>query len=559
MAAASGACVGLLRVEGAATDDAVEALEFSTAISGRVLSSQSAVFLRADFLPPGVAITAADTLLCFALPQPHPNWVSREVLDRTDSTLPRFPPRPRAFAFELRPETVLALEAGPPQVPPQVPPPTQLSAPPPGRRKRERVPPTLRTNCAVRAVVPVPAVRDALRQLTRQSSQWSAGAREPAVALLRLSDRAEEERARFVDRFAAPVRGESVRVVSTPFGALAPNVFFNSEVAGVVSNVLNASAFFVDARVLPGSIGGAVFNAEGALVGMLAAPLVLRAEPRAPPTFTLHVAISAPAILAHLRAALAVEAPHPQPPLDLRRAVLLDARSARDAAVPVVRAAERSVCAVRAGSKWGTAVLVSSSGFLLTAAHLVRHLLLAESDAPPPNDSPAQSPKPLLFPRIEHSVFVRLEPQHFRARRERPRVWIRATVAYVSRGPWDLALLEVEQGEELATCEFADALPEPGARALAVGFGHFQPPAGMRPTVTAGDICRVVEVASRRARSLVPSCSPRRPLAARQARRHAAGVVSRGGRQQWRLHRVRAHGSRLWPRRLQCAPPRGHR
>ena len=65
--------------------------------------------------------------------------------------------------------------------------------------------------------------------------------------------------------------GEDIYVVSSPFGILSPLTFQSSISKGVVSNILGATkphVFLTDARMLPGSEGGAIYNNKNQLIAV---------------------------------------------------------------------------------------------------------------------------------------------------------------------------------------------------------------------------------------------------------------------------------------------------
>ena len=78
------------------------------------------------------------------------------------------------------------------------------------------------------------------------------------------------------------MRGDTVRVIGSPYGVTAPALFANCLAEGIVSNVLSdprpgagpaLALGLLDARVLPGMEGGAVIDGRGALVGIVSPPL----------------------------------------------------------------------------------------------------------------------------------------------------------------------------------------------------------------------------------------------------------------------------------------------
>lgn len=91
--------------------------------------------------------------------------------------------------------------------------------------------------------------------------------------------------------------------------------------------------------------------------------------------------------------------------------------------------------------------------------------------------------------------------------------WTPATLVYVSQGPWDVAIIKVDlpAGYRLCPIEFHPAaraslaasdgriqptpsMPRVGSGAVAIGHALFAPACGLRPTVTAGVLSKVVSL-----------------------------------------------------------------
>lgn len=88
--------------------------------------------------------------------------------------------------------------------------------------------------------------------------------------------------------------------------------------------------------------------------------------------------------------------------------------------------------------------------------------------------------------------------------------WLGARLIYVSKGPWDVAILKVACSRPLwpiavhptfrrvstATTPPVGCLPSVGSAALAIGHALFAPASALPPTVTAGVISKVVHLSS---------------------------------------------------------------
>eukprot|EP00026_Physarum_polycephalum_P005614 Phypoly_transcript_05649.p2 GENE.Phypoly_transcript_05649~~Phypoly_transcript_05649.p2 ORF type:complete len:286 (+),score=33.71 Phypoly_transcript_05649:67-858(+) len=69
--------------------------------------------------------------------------------------------------------------------------------------------------------------------------------------------------------------GQAIAIIASPFGCISPVAFFNSVSSGVISHSFHgangsADLILIDARSLPGTEGGGVFDTSGNMVGLVA-------------------------------------------------------------------------------------------------------------------------------------------------------------------------------------------------------------------------------------------------------------------------------------------------
>ena len=183
--------------------------------------------------------------------------------------------------------------------------------------------------------------------------------------------------------------GDELLVVSSPFGLVSPAVFRNSVSKGIISNIIRpeGSLLLTDARCLPGSEGGSVWELPAAadagrhggseaavslppvLLGIVAPPL-RRADGT---TVELNLVIATDTFAAHLERCIPGRLPvcPPRSPHNLYAGELLG----NSAVAFGLHAARPSVAMIRVGSSWGTAIVVSDAGHMITCAHVVRPFL----------------------------------------------------------------------------------------------------------------------------------------------------------------------------------------
>eukprot|EP01132_Coremiostelium_polycephalum_P005989 gene5989-7461_t len=155
--------------------------------------------------------------------------------------------------------------------------------------------------------------------------------------------------------------GNQLTVVGSPFGFISPTIFLNSLSTGVICNCIPSpgsystpSLFLTDARCLPGNEGGGVFNRDGLLIGIVAPPIKSKDE-KSP--FTLTPVIPIHCFLPQL------EKTNLQP-----TSFSLQNSSASNSNL---KRSKNTIVLVKFKDTWGSGVLISDTGYLLTNAHLL--------------------------------------------------------------------------------------------------------------------------------------------------------------------------------------------
>lgn len=283
--------------------------------------------------------------------------------------------------------------------------------------------------------------------------------------------------------WAAPVlhRGAPVWVGASPFGLVSPRVFRASVSTGVIANTVPhgvAPALLVtDARGLAGSEGGVVVDGKGQLVAMMAPPLK-RTDGT---TSALSVCIALAAfsgLLGQNRGSGELQALPACAAFPTEQQVVEEEEEEDEqgAGMPhrLVHKASKAVVAVRVGSLWGSGILVSSTGYVLTNAHILR----------PSLDSSTQGAVggAQLVPGCNLRVCFHDQ-------------WYSADLVLVSTGVMDVAIVKVRGVDNTPFMTLDPTTPiQQGQRVFAVGHALFTPAYGLVESVTAGLISQVVSV-----------------------------------------------------------------
>ncbi|KAK7246474.1 hypothetical protein RIF29_41342 [Crotalaria pallida] len=346
-------------------------------------------------------------------------------------------------------------------------------------------------------------------------------------------------------------RGDFLLAVGSPFGVLSPTHFFNSISVGRIANCYppyssDCSLLMADIRSLPGTEGCPVFSEHACLTGILIRPLRQKTSgAEIQLVIPWDAIVSASGGLLQKSPQNTVKRLYSQEdkPYAAGKATLVDTdkldvpssnkhehlNSDTSSPLPIEKAMS-SICLVTIGDGvWASGVLVNSQGLILTNAHLLEPWRFRKTHANGggygtnsvklpfrlegatslgngiesiQKSSTLPSKMAILYPfttdeRGEYklnttydnhkNIRVRLDHVH-------PSVWCGARVVYICKGPWDVALLQLESvPDKLLPIEMNFSRPCTGSKAYVIGHGLFGPKCGFFPSVCSGVVAKVVE------------------------------------------------------------------
>lgn len=290
----------------------------------------------------------------------------------------------------------------------------------------------------------------------------------------------------------------------------------------------------VDQACLPGCEGGPVFDGAGALVGLLAPPL-RRSDGS---NVEVHLIIPIHPFIQQIkdictkhslferhkglpkRVNFKLDSAAGQLPISSSLVSDSSSRAPQVDFSKIARQAAASIVVISTGTFWGSGILVSSDGYILTSAHIFRSFL-ARSSTPY---------RPVL--KSGYSVDIRIDfdsalvpeappfqgsdkgsksgqlGQSPKSYTQAKSHWHRATLVYVSSSYLDVALVRLEAPVPnltvLPICSptpfgshtsgGATVEPHEGDSVLAIGFALFGPSKRIRASATAGVVSRVAYV-----------------------------------------------------------------
>ena len=315
-----------------------------------------------------------------------------------------------------------------------------------------------------------------------------------------------------------PIQGHPTSASSYPAPASSPSAGEHRSIAPV---------FLTDCRCLPGSEGGPVVLSSSSsvlLAGLVTLPLhltntlspvllnnVVSAEAvwhwlhqdeRTIPHPCLHslasptaVAVVNPLTSSTTVPSLSIPSPPSIPGL-ASKAVSSSSLSAypvsasRATVTGMVERAERSLAIAKVESSWASAIVLTADGYIATNAHL-----LAPFHAVPSALNSKNSSAPASAPSLSASVSVCLPSSLHHPRQSRH--WHEATVVYICRSPWDLALLKIDPPSPLTPVSLplpSSDTAQPGDRVYVLGHALFSPSSMLLPTLTRGVLSQCVSL-----------------------------------------------------------------
>lgn len=338
-------------------------------------------------------------------------------------------------------------------------------------------------------------------------------------------------------------RGDILLAMGSPFGILSSPHFFNSISMGSVANYyppmsLDKSLLMADIRCLPGMEGSPIFGLHACLIGILTRPL------RQSGGAEIQVVIPWRAIEA------ACNGFFQSIPQTLERVgqhtgsfhdtniLTFDCLKCRASPNGIhklsgsycspplpVEEAMSSVCLITLeNGVWASGVLINKEGLILTNAHLLEPWRFGRTTIQSVRDEtkmknpfnlyedstsqvlPSNASEPFDFLHKGHASYnIHQFHRQIRVRLDltKSRVWCDAKVVYVSKGPLDISLLQLESvPSQLWPVSVDMGCPSPGSKAFVIGHGLLGPRCDMLPSICSGVVAKVVK-----AKRVVPHLS----------------------------------------------------
>ncbi|KAL0905173.1 hypothetical protein M5K25_027358 [Dendrobium thyrsiflorum] len=336
-------------------------------------------------------------------------------------------------------------------------------------------------------------------------------------------------------------RGDLIIVTGSPFGVLSPMHFYNSISVGNLANCCpsgsdHRSLLVADIRCLPGMEGGPVFDRHASLVGILTKPLRQKgsnAEIQFAVTWnaiasidtksllgtqSIHVGVIGRTKYSNDVASLDESCDHGSPKYLIRRPVIFSpSTSSLEKAISSV-----VLIAVGEGS-WASGIVLNKSGLILTNAHTLEpsrfgrtsqlgmlekassHAELEASLGQQENSAEKETgTHPLM--RLGSSTSGHGKPfsgfGYQSSRRISIRLdfmeqkkWYSAQAVYVSKGPLDIALLQLESvPPQLSPIQPQLACPTKGSIVYVIGHGLLGPRSNVSSSVSSGVVSNIVMI-----------------------------------------------------------------
>ncbi|XP_073137672.1 glyoxysomal processing protease, glyoxysomal [Henckelia pumila] len=304
-------------------------------------------------------------------------------------------------------------------------------------------------------------------------------------------------------QISVPKRGDILLVMGSPFGILSPVHFFDNISIGSVANTYPSSSFsrsllMADIRCLPGMEGSPVFDEQAQFVGLLTRPLRQKVSGT-----EIQLVIPWEAIASSCSGLLQDEPLFPRNGINLNNGSQISS--------PVEKAMS-SICLITTDDgSWASGILLNKKGLVLTNAHLLEPWRFGKTSVNSERNvtksrtletfyKSNQNLLPTNYLTNENTLSRHslngISQRGIRVRLDfmDPWLWTDARIVYISKGPLDIALLQIEfASDQICPIVMDFSCPSPGSKAYVIGHGLFGPRCDFLPSVCFGVIAKVIE------------------------------------------------------------------